>query len=129
VIPVTDDAVYPDDYISINEYMMRMMDQCHTPPTDNDDLSSMRQHKTAEKPRCKQCLMYEQRDIESDLTLILEVQYNDLLEEILAQKPELHSQVHALCDLVKELRNMTPHEVWLEQAKFVAVHTACPVMN
>jgi hypothetical protein len=33
--------------------------------------------------RCKQCSMLDVRDVESDLTLLLELDYNDILQAIL----------------------------------------------
>jgi hypothetical protein len=42
--------------------------------------------------------MFEVREIESDLTILLEVDYNDILEVILEDDPSLNTEVRRLAD-------------------------------
>lgn len=57
--------------------------------------------------------MFEVREIESDLTILLEVDYNDILEVILEDDPSLNTEVRRLADQIKQLREMTPELVWM----------------
>ena len=57
--------------------------------------------------------MFEVREIESDLTILLEVDYNDILEVILDNDPSLNTEVRRLADQIQQLREMIPELVWM----------------
>lgn len=75
VVPLVPDSMLPSNFVSVNEYMMMVVDSSDHDPSP--DLGT----------KCKSCRMFERREIESDLTVILELDYNDILEVILEQDP------------------------------------------
>jgi len=82
VVPTVIQAADNDDptnseLISINEYMMQFI---------NTNIESIQG-----KVLCRTCELFEMREVESDLTIVLEVDYNDILELILEQDPTLNS--------------------------------------
>ena len=102
------------DFISVNEYMMQLI---------NTNIEGI-QNKTL----CKTCEMYEMREIESDLTILLEVDYNDMLELLLENDPSLNSNVVKLCEIIKRLRDYIPVQV-MAPAKTIAVQTPCAIQQ
>ena len=63
--------------------------------------------------------MFEVREIESDLTILLEVDYNDILEVILDNDPSLNTEVRRLADQIQQLREMIPELVWMPFKKLL----------
>lgn len=116
LIPLTDfaDPTNANDFISVSEYMIRQMDQNRTIAAlshnvdDPDYLNELNDGKL-----CKQCVMYEVREIESDLTILLEIDFNDILEVILENDPTLNTNVNRLCEMIKGIRELIPELVWM----------------